>query len=138
MYDEDVEVLSAVAIPTGKIRDVYGEVEDNHDPSPASMTSSEKTNLFLLGIALTAIICLSIVLYFYLRLRQEHALYEKDKVQLSAGSKVLHNILNKMVSPSPSSSQHQHRQSPTVGGNRSGPRSSSIEESSLLRGDVDE
>ena len=81
MYDEDVEVLSAVAIPTGKIRDVYGEVEDNHDSKATSgMSVTEKTDLFLLGIAITAMISLAIVLYFYLRLRHEHALYEKDKV----------------------------------------------------------
>ena len=81
MYDEDVEVLSAVAIPTGKIRDVYGEVEDNHDSKTISgMSVTEKTDLFLLGIAITAMLSLAIVLYFYLRLRHEHALYEKDKV----------------------------------------------------------
>jgi hypothetical protein len=82
MYDEDVEVLSAVAIPTGKIRDVYGEVEDNHDSKAglSGMSVTEKTDLFLLGIAITAMISLAIVLYFYLRLRHEHALYEKDKV----------------------------------------------------------
>ena len=79
MYEEDVDVLSAVAIPTGKIRDVYGEVEDNHD-SKAGLSTTEQSNLFLLGIAITAVLILAVVLYLHLRLRQEYSLYEKDKV----------------------------------------------------------
>jgi len=98
MFDEDVEVLSAVAIPTGKIRDVYGEVEDNHDHR-AELSSVEQSNLFLLGVAITAILILAVVLYLHVRLRHQYSLYEKDKVQMSAGRKALHNILNKIVTP---------------------------------------
>ena len=79
MYDEDVEVLSAVAIPTGKVRDVYGEVEDNHD-GKEGLSTTEQSNLFLLGIAITAVLILAVVLYLHLRLRHQYSLYEKDKV----------------------------------------------------------
>ena len=98
MYDEDIEVLSAVAIPIGRIRDVYGEVEDNHDRKPG-LSSTEQSNLFLLGIAITAVLILAVVLYMHMRLRHQYSLFEKDKVEMSAGRKALHNILNKIVAP---------------------------------------
>jgi hypothetical protein len=70
MYDEDVDVLSAAAIPT-----VYEEMEDNHEEVEDNLMFSKAG-----GIAITAVLILAVVLYLHLRLRQEYSLYEKDKV----------------------------------------------------------
>jgi len=89
MYDEDVDVLNAVAIPT-----VYEEMEDNHEEMEDNLMFSKAG-----GIAITAVLILAVVLYLHLRLRQEYSLYEKDKVEMSAGRKDLHSIHNKIVAP---------------------------------------
>jgi hypothetical protein len=94
--DDDIEELSASVIPTTKIRDDYGQ---------AGLSTTEQSKLFLLGFAITAILILAIVLYLQLRLHQQYSLFEKDKVQMSARSMVLHNILNKIVTPTSSFSE---------------------------------
>ena len=94
--DEDIKVLNVSVIPTTKIRDDYAQ---------AGLSTTEQSKLFLLGFAITAVLILAVVLYLQLRLRQQYSLYEKDKVQMSARSKVLHNILNKVLNNIPSSSE---------------------------------
>lgn len=126
MYGEDIEVLNAVAIPTGKIIDVYGEIEDNHD-GKTGLSTTEQSKLFLLGFTITVVLIVAMVLYLHLRLRHQYSLYEKDKVQMSAGRKELHNILDKIVTPTnviPSPSPQQRHSTISKG---------NIEENSLLR-----
>lgn len=122
MYGEDIEVLSASAIPTGKIRDVYDKT---------GLSTTEQSKLFLLGFTITVVIIVAIVLYLQFCLRHQYSLYEKDKVQMSAGRKVLHNILNKIVGPTtaPSSSPQQIHATISRG---------SIENSLLMRYNAEE
>ena len=115
MYGEDIEVLSVSVIPTAKIRDdedikvlnvsVIPTAKIRDDYAQAGLSTTEQSKLFLLGFAITAVLILAVVLYLQLRLRQQYSLYEKDKVQMSARSKVLYNILNKVLHSIPSSSE---------------------------------
>lgn len=76
-----MQVLSAIAMPIGEIRDPFGEVMKHMDDDAANnkMSSAEQIDLLLLGVAITAVLLLLLVLYLHMRLRHEHSLYEKDK-----------------------------------------------------------
>ena len=101
MFGSDIEVLSAIAMPTSGIRAPKGE--EGMDVDVASSAASgglslEQTNLLLLGVALTAVIILAVVIYMHVKLRQAHALYEKDKPSLSKSGRALHKMFNSLAS----------------------------------------
>jgi hypothetical protein len=85
LESRDIEVLNAMALPIGDVRDpveipedANGAVVINHIKD--YMGSSEKFELLLLGVLVMCILCLCCVLCMHIRLRQEHAALEKDKV----------------------------------------------------------
>lgn len=95
MYGSDIEVLSAIAMPTSGTRAPNGEEGPTEEPvDTTSGMSLEQTNLLLLGVALAAVLILAVVIYLHMRLRHAHALYEKDKGTLSKSGHVLHRMLN--------------------------------------------
>eukprot|EP00600_Ochromonadales_sp_CCMP1393_P007988 CAMPEP_0174975692 /NCGR_PEP_ID=MMETSP0004_2-20121128/12592_1 /TAXON_ID=420556 /ORGANISM="Ochromonas sp., Strain CCMP1393" /LENGTH=867 /DNA_ID=CAMNT_0016226587 /DNA_START=128 /DNA_END=2731 /DNA_ORIENTATION=- len=104
MYGEDIEVLSAIAMPIGGIRDPFGldNRETGNEMGGAigdggDSLTAEKINLILLGVALAAVVILGVVVYLHMRLRNAHALYEKDKAGgLSQGGQVLLQSLNQV------------------------------------------
>lgn len=91
LFNEDIEVLSAIAMPIGEIRDPFGEVMKHMDDDAANnkMSSAEQIDLLLLGVAITAVLLLLLVLYLHMRLRHEHSLYEKDKGTLGKSGEAL-------------------------------------------------
>jgi hypothetical protein len=97
MYGADIEVLSAIAMPTSGVRAIGGEEGDNTVVDDTGSISLQQINLFLLGVALTAVLILGVVIYMHMRLRQEHYLFEKDKGTLTAGGHALHKLLNKVA-----------------------------------------
>ena len=100
MFGSDIEVLSAIARPTAGIRAPKGEEgnDANNDYNNASGgLSLQQTNLLLLGVAFTAVLILAVVIFMHMRLRQAHALYEKDKGTLSRGGQALHKMFNNIA-----------------------------------------
>lgn len=98
MYGSDIEVLSAIAMPTSGVRAPNGEEGTSVEVDTSSGLSLEQTNLLLLGVALAAVLVLAVVIYLHMRLRHAHALYEKDKGTLSKSGHVLHRMLNTLAS----------------------------------------
>lgn len=98
MYGSDIEVLSAIAMPTAGVRAPNGEEGAAEEVEGPAGLSLEQTNLLLLGVALAAILILAVVIYLHMRLRHAHALYEKDKGTLSKSGHVLHRMLNNLAS----------------------------------------
>lgn len=97
MYGSDIEVLSAIAMPTSGIRAPQGEegptvTDDGYE------WSLRQANLLLLGVGLAAVLLLGLVGYLYYQLRQAHALYEKDKGTLSRSGQALHRMFNSLAS----------------------------------------
>mmetsp|Transcript_10692 Transcript_10692/g.10338 ORF Transcript_10692/g.10338 Transcript_10692/m.10338 type:complete len:234 (+) Transcript_10692:350-1051(+) len=82
LVETDVEVLNAMALPLGEIRDPF---EIPMDEDGASVTNHIKDtvqnqiDLILLGVAIACLAVLSCVLMMYYRLKLEHAALEKDK-----------------------------------------------------------
>ncbi len=92
LFDEDIEVLNAIAMPIGADRDPFAEKE------PEGMSLQNKANLTLLGVAMAAVAVLVFVLFVHYRLRQQHALWEKDKGNLGQGGQALTRMWNKFAS----------------------------------------
>jgi len=98
MSGRDIEVLSAIAMPTSGVRATGGEEGPSTvDVAPGGLTL-QQTNLLLLGVALGALVLLAVVIYLHMRLRHAHALYEKDKGTLSQGGRALHKMFNSLAS----------------------------------------
>lgn len=97
MYGSDVEVLSAIAMPTSGVRAPQGEEGPTYDDDGAALRL-EQANMMLLGVGLAAVLLLGVVAYLYYQLRQAHALYEKDKGTLSRSGHALHRMFNTLAS----------------------------------------
>lgn len=98
MSGKDIEVLSAIAMPTSGVRATGGEEGPSTvDVAPGGLTL-QQTNLLLLGVALGALLLLAVVIYLHMRLRHAHALYEKDKGTLSQSGRALHKMFNSLAS----------------------------------------
>jgi uncharacterized membrane protein len=97
MYGSDIEVLSAIAMPTSGIRAPQGE-EGPTLTDDGDNWNLRQANLLLLGVGLTAVILLALVIYMYFQLRKAHALYEKDKGTMSRTGQVLHRAFNALAS----------------------------------------
>lgn len=91
LYSTDLEVLSAVAIPIGDIRDPYGLAESDGSDNGNSPTINT-FGYFILGIAMMAILIILFLLYMHFRLRQEFALLSKDKGNLTKSSETLKKL----------------------------------------------
>lgn len=85
LLPEDVEILNAMALPIGDVRDPVEVPMDDHAPViydriKGGIGISNQIDLLLAGVALGALALMFCVLCMYYRLRQEHAALEKDKV----------------------------------------------------------
>lgn len=98
MFGADIEVLSAIAMPTSGIRAPMGEEGATPTDDDTDAWNLRQANLLLIGVGLTAVLLLCIVIYMYLELRKAHALYEKDKGTLSQSGQVLHRMFNTLAS----------------------------------------
>jgi hypothetical protein len=98
MYGSDIEVLSAIAMPTSGVRAPQGEEGPTLTDDGGSAWALQQAHLLLVGMGLAAVLLLGAVIYLYLQLRQAHALYEKDKGTLSKSGHVLHRMLNSLAS----------------------------------------
>lgn len=98
MYGSDVEVLSAIAMPTSGVRAPNGEEGPTLDDDSVGGLSQQQTNLLLLGVALGAVLLLGVVVYLHMRLRHAQALYEKDKGTFSRDGQALHQMINSLAS----------------------------------------
>jgi hypothetical protein len=78
MFGSDIEVLSAIAMPTSGVRAPQGE-EGPTLTDDGSAWALQQAHLLLVGMGLAAVLLLGAVIYLYMQLRQAHALYEKDK-----------------------------------------------------------
>jgi hypothetical protein len=97
MFGSDIEVLSAIAMPTSGVRAPQGE-EGPTLTDDGSAWALQQAHLLLVGMGLAAVLLLGAVIYLYMQLRQAHALYEKDKGTLSKSGHVLHRMFNTLAS----------------------------------------
>lgn len=93
LFDEDIEILNAVAMPMGIERNPEAP-KHNYD----QLSLQVKANLTLLGVAGAAVVVLCVVLYLHYKLRQQYALYEKDKGDLAQNGQALHRMWNRFAS----------------------------------------
>lgn len=98
MSGKDVDVLSAIAMPTSGIRAPGGEEGPAEVAEAPGGLTLQQANLLLIGVALAAVLILAVVIYMHMRLRHAHALYEKDKGTLSQGGRALHKMFNSLAS----------------------------------------
>lgn len=96
LFPNDVEVLSALAIPIGEARDPDGESADD-DKNEVNYPALNTFALFILGIAMAAVVILFIVLYLHCRLRKEFAMMSKDKSNLKKSTETLKKLWNKFA-----------------------------------------
>lgn len=96
LYPSDLEVLSALAIPIGDIRDPFGEAR-NPPKIGASSPAINTFGYFILGIAVTAIVIIVVLLFLHFKLRQEYALLSKDKSSVAKSSATLKKMWTKFA-----------------------------------------
>jgi hypothetical protein len=92
----DIEVLNAMALPLGEVRDPVeipdaGE-GDNVIYKHITKWGISQLDLFLLGVALAAVLVLCCVLCMYYKLKSEHEALEKEKT----GGGSLHKMWSKI------------------------------------------
>ena len=85
LESRDIEVLNAMALPIGDVRDPVaipldpdGAIVINHIRDIIGGT--EQFELILIGVALACVVVMCCVCAMHYRLRQEHAALEKDKI----------------------------------------------------------
>jgi hypothetical protein len=99
LYPSDIEVLSALAIPIGQIRDPFGLRPGDRDQGDTVDTRAINTfGYFMLGIAVSAVIIIVVLLFLHFKLRQEYALISKDKTSLAKSSATLRKLWTKFAS----------------------------------------
>ncbi len=79
MTPVDITILNSMALPFGDVRDPVEIPIDNTEYVVTHIVQNS-LNYFLLGIALASLLTMFCVFYLYIRLKQEHAALEKDKV----------------------------------------------------------
>lgn len=92
LFTHDVQILSAVALPIGDIRDPYGDGSQSDGSSSSKGGGIPVRDLLLIGVALGALVAFLFVLYLHYRLRQEYALISKDKSTLTKSSETLRRL----------------------------------------------
>lgn len=98
LFTHDVQVLSAVALPIGDIRDPYGDSSQSGGSSSSGKGGGMPVrDLLLIGVALGALVAFLFVLYLHYRLRQEYALISKDKSTLTKSSETLRRLWSRFA-----------------------------------------
>lgn len=96
LYGEDIEILSAIALPISNNRDPFArdQIDSELDDDGHSWTVLE---MALLGAALAIALVLLLVLYLHMRLRQEYELMSKDKSNVTKSSEALRKLWAKFA-----------------------------------------
>lgn len=85
LLPSDIEVLNAMAVPIGEIRDPYEipmDVDDDEGNFDINhfLTNSTKLDLALLGVLIMCLLIMCCLCGCYFKLRHENYLLEKDKI----------------------------------------------------------
>jgi hypothetical protein len=92
LFAQDVEVLSAVALPIGDEREPL-----HIDTSNTAASNATWRDLILTGAALGAVVALVTLLYMHYRLRQEYLLLSKDKSSIGKSTATLRKLWDKFA-----------------------------------------
>jgi len=93
--DTDIEVLNAVALPIGDVRDPIDVPVDGDEPEVLQQIKAAfkgKEEYFFVGVGLTVSGIMCCVLWLYVRLHRENLALAKEKVQNSALMKMLQKV----------------------------------------------
>ncbi len=94
MTREDVVIMSAVALPIGETRNPDETGTETNLPSSTetddgAANATSLLDYWLLGIALGCVVVVIIMIYLYMKLRQEYSLLSKDKSTIARNSQSL-------------------------------------------------